>query len=258
MSFNIRTCSWAAFAIAGLLAGPCSQARAQSTSGVFGSSGPMSGSAGLGTSSSAGLGSSGNSAFPTTQFPASQFPSAQFGASSGQTGMGQSGLGATGQGQAGQRSGLVGQSNPMIAGVNQAGQTGAGQNTQMQNSRQGQGQNRNNANNRRQGQNQNQAGAGANNQQQQRAIRPQLIVAFDRPAPKATKMAKSLATRFDNLSGRAGFEDVAIEVDGTRVILRGEVGSEAISRMAAMLARLQPGVKSIQNDLVVVTPEPGE
>jgi hypothetical protein len=149
----------------------------------------------------------------------------------------------------------VGQGSTVIAGMNQAGQTGAGQNMQMQNNRQGQGQNRNNANNRRQGQNQNQTGANANNQ---RSIRPQLIVAFDRPSAAKRKTTATLVKRFDKLSDRAGFENVTMDFEGGKLILRGEVESEAASRKAFFLAKMEPGVRSVLNELVVKAPESEE
>jgi hypothetical protein len=38
--------------------------------------------------------------------------------------------------------------------------------------------------------------------------------------------------------------------------LRGEVSSEDDSRMAAMMARLEPGIRSVKNELVVKAPAP--
>jgi len=247
-----RSFGFAALAFAALMAGTGNPAQAQS-SGMFGTNGAMSST--LGTASASSSSGSGLTAFPSSQFATSNFGASTGQSAVGQGGFGQTGLGQTatgmnGQGQVGQRAGLVGQGNAMLAGMNQAGQPATGQN--MQNNRQP-GQNRNNAN-RRGGQSQNQAGtAGASNQ---RSIRPRLVVAFDSPAPVATKMATTLATRFDKLSDRAGFENVTVEIDGKKVILRGEVASDATSRKAAMLARLEPGVRSVQNELVVKAPAP--
>jgi hypothetical protein len=118
---------------------------------------------------------------------------------------------------------------------------------------QNQGQNRNNGRGRG-GQNQNQNQAG-NNNQQQRSIRPQLVVAFTPPAPAAGTVATRISTRLQKIQ-RGGFKGVTVEMDGKRAILRGEVSSEDDSRMAAMMARLEPGIRSVKNELVVKEPAP--
>jgi hypothetical protein len=118
-----------------------------------------------------------------------------------------------------------------------------------------QGQNRNTARGGRgQNANQNQMG-GAGNQQQQRTVRPQLIVAFSPPRPAGPVVAARLATRFKKLS-MADFDDVAVEVEGSKVILRGQVDTLADSRKAVILARLEPGVRKVENQLTVREPVP--
>jgi osmotically-inducible protein OsmY len=226
------------------------EARAQSNS-LFGGTGAMSGSAGMGLAAPAGntagfgAGSS-NSAFPQSTFPSSGTMGAgSTGMGMGATGMGQ-GMGMTGAqgagGAAGQAGRFVGQTNNRFVGMAAAGQ----QQPQNQNRN---NQNRNNANrNQAQNQNQNQAGAGANSQ---RAIRPRLTVNFDYPLPTVQKTTTVLSKRFEKLSKRAAFKGVTLEADGGLVTLRGEVDTPETSRLAAMLTRLEPGVRTVQNELTV-------
>jgi osmotically-inducible protein OsmY len=141
---------------------------------------------------------------------------------------------------------MVGQSNTRFTGLAPAG----GQQTQGQN----QFQNRNNSRGRG-GQNQNQNQAGGANNQQQRTIRPQLVVAFSTPAPTAETVAARLSTRMQKIP-KTGFKGVTVEVDGRKAILRGEVSSEDDSRMAVMMARLEPGIRTVKNELVVKEPAP--
>jgi osmotically-inducible protein OsmY len=228
-----------------LMFAACAEGRAQ-TNSLFGGSGAMSGSAGMGTASPAnntagfGAGSS-NAAFPNAAFPSSGT------AGAGATGMGAAGLGqsTTGgmgaTGQAGQAGRFVGQSNSRFVGMAAAAQQPA------QNLNRNQ-QNRNANRNRAQNQNQNQASTGANNQ---RTIRPRLTVSFDYPEPTMQKATTAMSKRFEKLSKRAAFKGVTIDADGGRVTLRGEVDSAETGRLAVMMTRLEPGVRSVLNELTV-------
>lgn len=248
MSLMIRSNGLTALAVTLLTLVVCNEGQAQ-TNSLFGGSGAMSGGMGMGTAApannTAGFGSTSSNA----QFPSAAFPSAGTMGSGttgmGSTGFGQSttggmgGMGATGQ--AGQAGRFVGQSNNRFVGMAAAGQQ------PMQNQNRNQ-QNRNANRNQGQNQNQNQAGASANNQ---RTIRPRLTVNFDYPAPTMQKAATALSNRFEKLSKRSAFKGVTIDSDGGRVTLRGEVDSAETSRLAVMMTRLEPGVRSVQNELTV-------
>jgi len=245
----IKVLSRGLVAVVGCIAfaSSASDAFAQQNS-LFGASGVSGGASGV---SSGAVGS--------TAFPTSKFPGAGSVAGAGQlTGTGAGalpGMGATGQ----QTGGLIGQSTGNLigtgapAGMQQPGQTG--QFGQMGN-RQGQP-NRNNAN-RRAGQNRNQGNqagtAGAANQQKT-TVRPQLLVAFDYPHPDAEQNRTSIATRFSKLAG-SEFKGVQVETDGDVIVLRGEVDSARTGRMAAIFARMEPGVKNVRNELTVTEPSP--
>ena len=214
-------------------------------SSMFGSSGGTGG--GLGGAANTG------STMQSSMFPSSNFPA---GGSSLQTaGLGsQNAFGQQGGGGAnGQQQGLLGNSATSLIGIGQAGQSGQlvnGQNGQMTN-RQG-SQNRNNAN-RRTGQNRNQMNqaGGAAGTQQKSSVRPQLLVAFDHPQSSPDETQLAITTRFGKLANNEQFQGIQVETDGDAVILRGAVDSPRTSRLAAILAKMEPGVKNVRNELTV-------
>jgi hypothetical protein len=84
-------------------------------------------------------------------------------------------------------------------------------------------------------------------------IRPQQRIAFSFPGRDATSIESTLDARFGSLASRqAGFEGVTVssEADGV-IVLTGEVDSEESRRLAAVVARLEPGVRSVRNELTV-------
>jgi len=90
----------------------------------------------------------------------------------------------------------------------------------------------------------------ARRQAQQRPMPVQVIVAH----PPIRGSAGRLATRFERLSGRPGLEDVRVQSRGGKVILRGHVNSLEARRLASILARMQPGVDSVVNELEITSP----
>jgi len=167
------------------------------------------------------------------------------------------GMGAQpGMGTTGQQPGLLGQATgPLIGTGAPAGMTQPGQAGQMNRPGQQGQQNRNNANrgagrgqNRNQANNQGGMGAGT---QQKSTVRPQLVVAFDHPRPDPETMQVAITTRFGKLASKSQFQDIEVEADGNTVILRGEVDSVRSSKLATILARMEPGVKKVRNELTV-------
>jgi osmotically-inducible protein OsmY len=219
---------------------------------LFGGSGALSGGSGF---SAGTTGGSMGTAFPSSAMGSNSMPSNAMpsNAMPSNTLPGMSQTGAAGAN--GQRTGLVGQANTRFTGLTPAGGTAptTGQNLQGQNRNTGRG-----GQGRNQNQNQNQNQGAGNQQQQQRVVRPQLVVAFNTPLPSAGTMSSRLSKRLDRLKD-SGYEGVAIEVDGRKAILRGEVDSAEAKRMAAMLVKLEPGVRSVQNELTVkAQPAPAE
>jgi osmotically-inducible protein OsmY len=84
-----------------------------------------------------------------------------------------------------------------------------------------------------------------------------MVVAFDHPRPDAETTQLAITTRFTKLASKTQFKDIEVESDGNTVILRGAVDSERTSRLATILARMEPGVKRVQNELTVAeSPSP--
>jgi hypothetical protein len=97
---------------------------------------------------------------------------------------------------------------------------------------------------------------GARTGRERPILRPRQEIAFTfAPRPPAT-ITTTLNSRFDKVSQRASTLQgvaVVVEADGTAV-LRGEVQSEEAAKLAAMMARLEPGVRTVRSELTVRTP----
>ncbi|MEX0703278.1 MAG: BON domain-containing protein [Planctomycetales bacterium] len=100
------------------------------------------------------------------------------------------------------------------------------------------------------------AGQGRAGQGQNAAapIRPRHEIAFTYPQLEAAAVRSSLDARFDKISQKqvtlSGVNVAATEQPGV-VALRGEVASPEASRLAAIMARLEPGVRAVRNELTV-------
>lgn len=235
---------------------------------MFGASSPLTGVNGMGNGSTGVPGIGG--ALGSTS---SAFGSSMSGAGIG-SGLNAGSLGSQfGTGMTTSPTGGGGRSTLLGANNTQNGFLGA---TQQGAGSQGQNRNQQGMNGQRNGNNRNQAGnRGANrgnNQQQQqqqftnqgqganakKSIRPQLRVAFDSPRPKTDVTTKNLTVRLDNFAKRSALSGVDVVVDGGKVTLRGQVDTEESRRLAGMLVALEPGVRSVQNDLTVSSPPPPE
>ncbi len=160
--------------------------------------------------------------------------------------------GAAGQGQVG----MAGNSGRFI-GNNLAGQNGGANKNQANQGNRGMNNQRGNRNNQNQQPGmQNNQNSGANMKGKKSALRPQLRVAFNAAKRSPAALATSVDTRFQKLSRRAEFQKVeAAHVDG-QVVLRGEVATPEARRLAGMIASLEPGVRSVKNEIVVKSAAP--
>ena len=214
---------------------------------------------GTGNTGSSGFGSTGSSAFGSTSASglggSSPFGSTGgsgstgFGAQNGQGANGQTGFGGQNQlGANGNNGGILGRNinqNQGILGRNVQNQ-GAGGNTGQGGGRGGGGNRGNNGNN-----SQNGGGGNGANANQTPLVRPRLEVAFDYPQPKTSAIQTKLETRLTNLSLKTpGLKSVRVAVeDKGEVVLRGEVGSAAESKLAEISLRIEPGVRTVRNEL---------
>lgn len=103
---------------------------------------------------------------------------------------------------------------------------------------------------------QNFGGAGGGGAAQQITIRPQQRIAFDFPKPVADRIEVNTRMRFDKISlKRPQLTGIDIAVnDAGEAVLTGKVSSENHRKLAEQLVRLEPGVRSITNNLETVSP----
>ena len=96
-----------------------------------------------------------------------------------------------------------------------------------------------------------------NNQQtgmlSQRVVRPRLSIAFDYNSRPPAGIQTSLSTEFQRLrTDRPALQGVQVQIgNGRQVVLRGSVPSENDKKLAAILARMEPGVRSVKNELTI-------
>ena len=87
-----------------------------------------------------------------------------------------------------------------------------------------------------------------------RVVRPRLKIAFEYPERPAA-VRTNLTTQFQRIrTTREELSQVQVELgDNQQVTLRGRVASEDDKKLAAMLARLEPGVRSVRNEITVAS-----
>lgn len=215
------------------------------TSGFGSTSSTAFGNAGSsGLAGSSAFGSSGESGF------GSGSGSTGFGSLNGQNANGQMGLGGQNQlGANGSNGGLLGRNTNQnqFLGRNLQNQGTSG-NTGLGGGRSdGRGSNGLNALN----------GGGGNGTtaNQTPLVRPRQKVAFDYRLPTSDAIQTTLETRLTRLSVKApGLKSVMVAVEEKgEVVLRGEVGSAAESKLAENMLRLEPGVRTVRNELAFPT-----
>ncbi|MDB5386978.1 MAG: transport-associated protein [Planctomycetaceae bacterium] len=161
---------------------------------------------------------------------------------------GGTGFGATGGAGAGglngsAGAGFVGRTNTAMAGNARAGQA-AGNSGGARGGSRGTGGASNN-----QTQNPNDF---ANGGPKKSSIRPRQRVAFDFNPKTAAKVASTVSTRLDRISLKnPALKQVGVQVVGDQLVLSGKVKNVEQSRLAENLLRLEPGVKSIRNELEI-------
>ena len=173
-------------------------------------------------------------------------------AAGGRGATGASGFGATGTtgmtgitGMAGAgNSGFVGRTSTAMAGNARATQTG------MNSSRSGTRSMMTNGGSGNFGQQQPQNAS--NSMKRSSAIRPRQRVAFEVNAKSPATVVAGATTRLDRISSKnPSLKQVGISLQGDQIVLSGKVKSASDSRLAEHLLRLEPGVRSVRNELQV-------
>jgi len=182
----------------------------------------------------------------SSTFPGSTFPSTGFSQTGNGTGFNQT-----------QQGGPVGTRNSTqgLVGTNDFGQSTGGRRNTGRGRTQGVGFGRNQQNF---GQGMDQFGMQNNFGQNpqgmtRRTIQPQHRVAFNYPLPSTTmvagKIEKILAPQ---PQAKVQVRNLKIETgDAGIVTLRGEVKSEELKQLAGLMVQFEPGVRKVQNELVV-------
>lgn len=99
-------------------------------------------------------------------------------------------------------------------------------------------------------------GMGSQAASRRTVIRPRHEIAFAYRPRSSSVIATGLQSHFRQLAQRrSGMKNVVVNLDeqGT-AILRGEVDSLATKKLVAMMARLEPGIRSIRDELTVAKP----
>lgn len=98
-----------------------------------------------------------------------------------------------------------------------------------------------------------QSGFNQGGAQGRRVVRPRLQIAFEHPRPATTAVQTNLNSQFTRLrTSRPELQGVQIQMgDDREVVLRGRVDSENDKKLAAMLARLEPGVRTVKNEITI-------
>jgi osmotically-inducible protein OsmY len=94
---------------------------------------------------------------------------------------------------------------------------------------------------------------GNQNQQAVKGVlRPQQRINFQYTPPATMVVATQIGTRFQGLERMPAMRSINVSpTPNGVVILRGKVGSEDHKKLAAAMARLEPGVREVRNELVV-------
>lgn len=96
-------------------------------------------------------------------------------------------------------------------------------------------------------------------------MRPSLRLGFAITKRPSAEISSSISRRFDKLTSRfsrladtrPAFSAVKIAVsDDGAIVLSGQVESDSAKRLAANMLRMEAGVRSVKNELVVVPPQP--
>ena len=84
-------------------------------------------------------------------------------------------------------------------------------------------------------------------------IRPRLRIAFAYPKPSVSVAVTMISTRFEKLNSRLpSLSGVRTETGAVgEVTLQGTVGSANTRKLAEIMARMQPGVRKVHNELSI-------
>ncbi len=145
-------------------------------------------------------------------------------------------------------SGFIGRNSGAFAGNSRAGQTGAG-------AASGAARNFRNSGNNAANDPRNSDFANGGNARKTSQVRPRQKVAFEYNAKAAETVARTAAVRLDRVTLKnPSLKGVNVAVLDNQIVLRGRVKTPEHARLAENLVRLEPGVRSVRNELEVEQP----
>lgn len=89
---------------------------------------------------------------------------------------------------------------------------------------------------------------------QRKAVKPQQKIAFDYTPLPTPRVTATLTSRYQRLSKREAFSGVEVEVVNGVATLRGNVLKANDAKLAVILAKLEPGVRSVVSEIAVSEP----
>ena len=87
------------------------------------------------------------------------------------------------------------------------------------------------------------------------AVSYQVQIDLPPAASAASELQANLQGAISRIPSLAGLPPLVVAVEGSTVVLRGNVPSDRDKRLAEAIARLQPGVRSVRNEIAVVPPK---
>lgn len=82
-------------------------------------------------------------------------------------------------------------------------------------------------------------------------IRVRMRSAINVPLKPPTQVQQTATRRFRSLANRPQLNGIQVQMNGRTAVISGSVGSERDRRMSELLIRLEPGVSSVDNQVVV-------
>lgn len=154
------------------------------------------------------------------------------------------GMGAMG----GANSGFIGRNSGAFAGNSRAGQVGAG-------AAGGAARNFRNSGNIGANDLRNSDFANGGKARKTSQVRPRQKVAFEYNAKAAATVAATASVRLDRMTLKnPSLKGVDVAVQDNQIVLRGRVKTSEQARLAENIVRLEPGVRSVRNELEVEQP----
>jgi hypothetical protein len=89
-------------------------------------------------------------------------------------------------------------------------------------------------------------------------LRFRINLGFTVPMPTTTEVSARFTDRLPKLPGLASVSGLTVQMDGQTAVLQGVVASESQRDLISRLAKLEPGIGEVRNELTVAAPSPSD